>query len=142
MKRILSRVTELAKSDKLWVKHDNRGSAREIMCKGCRTKIAGMLISDAEPQQIVMNGKLITVAGVEFTHLTEYDEALIEFDDGSAHVTSGCRKCLGTLRKENSPGQLSSWYEQDLASWLKEIQITGKGELHPKLLSRNPVRII
>lgn len=142
MSGVLDRVKQLVKSDKMWVRHDVKGAAREIYCKGCGTKIAGMMISDAEPQQVVMNEKLITVSGVEFVYLTAYDEGIMEFDDKSAHVTSGCKSCLGQLKRSNDPGKLATWYEQDLASWLKEIQIAGKGELHPRDLNRTPVRII
>lgn len=143
MNGILARIEKVWKANDLPVKHDDRGNVRELFCKGCGAKIAGMVVSDQEPQHVAMGDKLIAVTPVEFAHLTGYAEAIMEFDDGSAHVTNGCSKCVGEVKRMDDPKPiLDDWYVQDMAVWMKEISLTGKGKLHDRMLNRTPVRIV
>lgn len=138
---MLVRARKVAQID-LPVKHDDRGSVREVFCRGCRAKIAGMVISDQEPQHVAIGDKLVVVTPVEFVHLSGYAEGIMEFDDNSAHVTNACVKCMTKAKKEQDFFTLEDWYVQDLAVFLKEIQLTGQGELHDRMLNRTPVRIV
>lgn len=134
----------LKKKEELCVKFDERGSIREVKCKGCGVKIAGMMISDAEPLQVMMGGRLTPVVPMEFVHLQNYAEATVEFDDGSAHVTNGCKTCI-TLLKTMPPDaqqlKLSEWYDEDVTVWMREIEWTGRGDISKENAVRTPRKV-
>lgn len=142
MSRTLEMLKELSKGP-LPVKHNEKGAIRELTCKGCRAQIAGMVVSDQEPQHVAMGDKLVVVTPVEFVHLSNYEEGTIEFDDRSAHVTHGCKVCMRALKMSGDVAALQDWYEQDLAVLIKELNISGGGwKLSESNLNRTPVRIV
>lgn len=142
MNKIQSEAEKLLKDNDLSVKFNDRGGIEEIRCKGCGLKIAGMVVSDREPQHVAMGDKLVVVTPVEFVHLSAYDEGTVEFDDKSAHVTSGCKACLARLKREPDLKVLEDWYIRDVAVWMKEISAIGHGELHFRNFNRTPLRIV
>lgn len=92
-----------------YVKYDEEGRLSELYCKLCGSQIGGrvrVLIGKRMEDGVLSNDYI-----VEFKRFPNYAEGKIEFHDGSAHVTLGCKDCLtGKL----DPETLDAIHQADL----------------------------
>lgn len=75
-----------------YIKVGPDGSLEELFCKVCGTAIGGM--STQVKGKRFENGQWIEEHILRFRRYHNYAELKLEFWDGSAHVTNGCRDCL------------------------------------------------
>ena len=71
-----------------FVKYGADGSMEKLFCKVCGKQIAGMVL---RPKG---SGPNINVMVAKFLRNADYTEIKIQFNDGSSHVTHGCKECL------------------------------------------------
>lgn len=71
-----------------YVIFDKMGGIQKIFCKVCGSGIAG---TTERPRG---SGPMADQMVERFMRFPNYVEAKFEFDDGSFHVTSGCRDCV------------------------------------------------
>lgn len=90
-----------------FVVYDTRGAVRELYCKVCSTQIAG---------------------GVPFQRYANYAELKFSCDDGSLHVTNGCRKCL---TRSTSKKILSAMLVADMTDLNKGLPL----DIEPDILN-------
>jgi len=76
-----------------FVRKDEQGTLRELMCKMCGTVIAGFT-ERIVGYEMDRAGNKVKVVSRQFTRFHNYTELKIAFSDGSFHVTNGCSACL------------------------------------------------
>jgi len=76
-----------------YVIFDSEGNIKEMFCKVCGDVIAAHE-DRLKERKVGWGGKIIEVRQARFTRKNNYCELKMEFQDGSAHVTNGCTKCL------------------------------------------------
>ena len=82
------------------------GVIQKLFCQVCGDQIAGV---SASP---IGSGPYANKLSDSFKRFANYAEIKIEFDDGSMHVTNGCKKCL----KMTMPiEQANEIYQADLS---------------------------
>ena len=138
---LLKRVDAVIKSKRIkaidYVTRDLQENVLEIRCKLCAARIQGMVpIPGAKPLLDLVEGHTRTKhIPVRLAALANYQEVVIEFDDGSAHVTQICKRCAGTLSNDD----LEALYVADAA--VLTVQSERAGITMPKSLwdKRKPV---
>lgn len=75
-----------------YVRFGPQGELEELFCKICGTAIGGM--TEQVKGKRFENGHWIEERILRFRRFHNYAELKLEFHDGSAHVTNGCRNCL------------------------------------------------
>jgi len=76
-----------------FVLYGPNGEMEELFCKMCGTAIMGMN-EQVKGRRMGPDGKWIEERILRFRRFHNYAELKMEFWDGSAHVTNGCRDCL------------------------------------------------
>lgn len=89
-----------------FVIYGQNGSVETLFCKICGDTIAGVT------PRIKGSGPEINVHVPRFTRFSNYAEVKFAVNDGSYHVTNGCRSCLGSGL---TPAALQELYEADMA---------------------------
>ncbi len=100
------------------------GMVQSIHCKLCDVAIKEQREDPNWEQTREIRGQIIKYKRLIPHSLSDYREITIQFNDGSAHVTSICAPCLSSL----DGGKLERLYQGDLAQWLYEAEI-GMGDL-------------
>lgn len=88
-----------------FVTYDEKGAIKKMYCKVCGEPIAG---TEMRPKG---SGPDITVMVPKFMRYANYAEAKFYFNDGSHHVTNGCRNCLTNAL---TPQQMHTLYRVDM----------------------------
>lgn len=91
-------------SKRNFVIYGPRGEVLTLYCKVCGTKIASTI-----PRPGPFPG---SVPVLKFTRSNMYAEIKMECDDGSFHVTNGCKNCLSMQLR---PSMLREMYKADMA---------------------------
>lgn len=89
---------------KNFVDYGPKGQVLGLYCKLCGDAIAGVQARRVSP----VPGAAMAM---KFLRYSNYAEIKIAFNDGSHHVTHGCKKCLGT---NMAPDVLQALYEADV----------------------------
>jgi hypothetical protein len=102
------------------------GQLDRLQCKLC-----GVVIGEVQQRPVGMrerpNGRIVERVVENFVRNHLYTEIKIAFEDGSAHVTNGCRNCLvGNLSEEK----------------LNELTYTDEDDLQMTRTGRKPVGVI
>ena len=75
-----------------FVRYGPKGELEELFCKVCGSAIGGM--TEQVKGRRFENNQWIEERILRFRRFHNYVEIKMEFQDGSAHVTNGCRNCL------------------------------------------------
>jgi hypothetical protein len=75
-----------------YVLYGPNGELEELFCKVCGTAIGGM--TEQVKGRRFEHGQWIEERILRFRRFHNYVELKMDFQDGSAHVTNGCRNCL------------------------------------------------
>jgi|SRR4249919_4089527 hypothetical protein len=84
----------------------------EIFCKICGAAIGGLTSKMIGRRLDPATKKWIETEEVRFRRFGNYAELKIEFEDGSAHVTNGCSKCM---HENLTPEELDALHQADLS---------------------------
>lgn len=76
-----------------YVIYDDVGAIKELFCKVCGSAIAGVQESVRGMRQ-TRQGLWVEERVLAWRRFPNYAELKMEFEDGSFHVTNGCRNCL------------------------------------------------
>ena len=109
------------------------GIVTGLYCKGCGTKIAGMVVDGARSHVERLSGRSVVFQTLIFMHFNNYREVLIEFDDDSRHVTHLCAVCVDSV----APADLELYYALDIEQWASE-----GAEIHEAWIARKPLRVL
>jgi len=115
-----------------FVRFGPNGELEELFCKMCGTAIGGM--TEKVKGRRFENGVWIEERILQFRRFHNYVELKMEFWDGSAHVTSGCRDCLGESLTSDQ------MYELHLADM--EMDLEGGGSHAGICKTRVPRRVV
>lgn len=88
-----------------YVIYGAHGVVDTLFCKICGDKIAGTVL------RVKGSGPDINVRVPRFTRFSNYAEIKFTINDGSYHVTNGCRNCLGSGL---TPATLQELYLADM----------------------------
>lgn len=91
-----------------FVTYSPEGSVTELYCKVCGVKIAGMALRSGPHINSIPQWK--------FSRNNFYAEIKIAFDDGSHHVTNGCKNCLSSNMDPELLAELFDVDMEDLGS--------------------------
>jgi hypothetical protein len=126
------------------VRFSPSGTIDSIICKSCSAPIAGTIVSDEPPHQIVINGKKQFAVQTTFARFDNYQEACILFADGSNHITHLCKLCLAKFLAISDPEERTrvaeAVYCADLVVWMEELKRVS-GKIHPHNFKRQVVDI-
>lgn len=76
-----------------YVTYGEDKSVEEIFCKVCGSPIAGMRARSAG-RRLTRDRQWVELVEIRFRRLSNYTDLKIQFEDGSYHVTNGCKNCL------------------------------------------------
>ena len=110
------------------------GQIWEVKCKGCGTTIKKMVPHDAFSVSEKVNGRTIVRERLILAPLPSYREVLMEFDDGSKHVTPMCVDC--STKMTNDANMREQAYAADVKQWSSEGLRIRKGDV-----TRKPIRV-
>jgi hypothetical protein len=102
------------------------GVLERLQCKLCGDVIGEIQLRPVGRKQRP-DGRIVEKIVENFTRNDQYTEIKIAFEDGSAHVTNGCKRCL--------TGQLS--VEQ-----LEALTYTDEDDLGMKRTGRKPMGVV
>lgn len=105
----------MALRKKDFVTYGPKGSVLALDCKICGTRIASTYLRPGPFPASVPIPK--------FSRNNLYAEIKFEFDDGSYHVTNGCKNCLG---KDMSPELLQELFNADMEDALVHAKAGAK----------------
>lgn len=118
----------------------NRGAIEEIRCKLCGTVIQELVehhSAGMAKTRKAVDGTVIRTVRLVIRPTTNYQEMTIRFEDGSGHVTHGCRSCLAKARTDNNV--LKQLMVSDITD-----QLLNEGmdkDIHAKLTNRQAVGV-
>ena len=108
-----------------------------IACRDCGAMISGLVEDERFEDHRTINGRLVIFKRLVFARFANYGECTLECDDGSAHVTHGCRDCLAAL----TAADLEAWYAADLAE-MADLERRGGGPVAWRVMgAKRPVRV-
>jgi len=93
-----------------------------VYCKMCGCKIKSLIPDDRFEESKTINGKIVIFQRLILAETSNYREILIEFDDGSAHVTCACNSCIAKMQSAD----LEEIYATDMDDWVGDEE-KGRG---------------
>lgn len=110
------------------------GEITELFCKVCGSQIGGIEDTVQGRSLDKTTNKWVERVVRQFRRFSGYTEMKMEFEDGSAHVTNGCNKCMTEhLNKDD----LTAIYNADL-----DIEAVAGNPHVKKLRERIPTRVV
>lgn len=106
------------------------GGLQEIFCKACGTSIGGVQ-ETIKGRRREGDGRWVEDRTSGFRRFSNYVEIKMQFEDGSFHVTNGCRNCLND---KLTPEQLQELHHADM-----DIEGTPSSQA---MKERKPVRVV
>lgn len=122
--RALDRIKEAHKERAIgcYVHRGNFG-IEEVRCKCCGDPVRKLMPHPDFQEERLINGKRVFAQGLMLATTAAYTEVMMDFDDGSRHVTVMCEECAKRLTLEEC-----EWlYCGDLEEWMVDGEHASDG---------------
>jgi hypothetical protein len=101
-----------------YCKVSENGQIVEAHCKLCKSRIVGPR-AWGDPQSRRAKDEANTILIMQFVRIMEYNvyaELFLEMADGSAHLTTACRRCANRVLEHQPLDTLQAMYAADIES--------------------------
>lgn len=103
--------------------HRGNFGIEEVRCKCCGTPVRRLMPHPDFSEERLINGQRVWVQAMTLGTCPEYTEVMMDFDDGSRHVTVVCQDCSKHLTLE----QCEWLYCGDMEEWMVDGEHASEG---------------
>jgi len=125
-----------------YCKVNENGQVEEAHCKLCKSRIVGPR-AWGDPQARKAKDQTNTVLIMQYVRVMEfnvYAELVLEMEDGSAHLTTACRRCANKLLQSQDTDVLQAMYAADLESLAETARTERDMEVVERMMQRTVAR--